>query len=283
MGLAIAGRIGCVTNEGEGLLNFDPPPSGDSASGARGGMRERIGARDWSATALGPAQDWPPSLTGFVRLMLNSAEPTFLAWGPDRAWLYNDAFIPILGDRHPGALGRPSREVWAEAWPDLAWVFDQAFAGAPAQIADLEPPFGRHGRPEGALLAFSCSPAPDEQGRVAGVFGACREITADVAVAPAFREADERLELAMVAGGGVGAWDWDIVADRVYADARFAAIYSVDPIKASSGAPVADFFTAIHPDDRERVQDEIAKALGGLCGIQLGIPVGCSPTAWRAG
>ena len=38
---------------------------------------------------------------------------------PDgRISLYNDAYGASIGpDRHPAALGRPGREVWAEIWP----------------------------------------------------------------------------------------------------------------------------------------------------------------------
>jgi hypothetical protein len=51
----------------------------------------------------------------------------FLAWGPDRTWFYNDAFTPILGNKHPGALGRPSMEVWSEAKEVLEPMFDRVF------------------------------------------------------------------------------------------------------------------------------------------------------------
>jgi hypothetical protein len=42
--------------------------------------------------------------------MLASPQPMFMAWGPARTWLYNDAFIPILAAKHPAALGRHALE-----------------------------------------------------------------------------------------------------------------------------------------------------------------------------
>jgi anti-sigma B factor antagonist len=33
-----------------------------------------------------------------------------LWWGPELRFLYNDAYLPLLGDKHP-ALGRPGRQV----------------------------------------------------------------------------------------------------------------------------------------------------------------------------
>ena len=59
----------------------------------------------------------------------------------------------------------------------------------------------------------------------------------------------------------VGSWDWDVVADRVTADPEFARLYGVDPDEAQAGARLERFFTAMHPDDRPRVQAEIAAAL----------------------
>lgn len=52
---------------------------GESDSGvwiASGGeIGARIGAFDWSNTALGPMESWPQSLTTTVRLLLNSRYP----------------------------------------------------------------------------------------------------------------------------------------------------------------------------------------------------------------
>ena len=59
----------------------------------------------------------------------------------------------------------------------------------------------------------------------------------------------------------VGSWDWDVVADRVTADAAFARLYGVDPAEARDGASIERFFGAMHPDDAPRVQAEIAAAL----------------------
>ncbi len=36
-------------------------------------------------------------------------------WGPDLWFLYNDAFLPLLGTKHP-ALGKPGEAVWPEIW-----------------------------------------------------------------------------------------------------------------------------------------------------------------------
>ena len=80
-----------------------------------GEMAARMSDLDWSATRLGAPSAWSETLNTLIELMLDSRQPMFMAWGEAQTWLYNDAFIPILGDKHPGALGRPAMEVWAEA------------------------------------------------------------------------------------------------------------------------------------------------------------------------
>ena len=77
----------------------------------------------------------------------------------------------------------------------------------------------------------------------------------------ALRESQERLEDALSAGRGVGAWDWDVAADRVKADDRFARLYGVDPQRVAQGAPIAEVLAAVHPNDRARVQLDIQTAL----------------------
>jgi hypothetical protein len=94
-----------------------PPLPSFLADGGEMGAHMR--AHDWSISPLDPPEAWPPSLGTVVSLVLTSKFPMFIAWGPELAFLYNDAYAPILGAKHPDALGRPFREVWAEIWGDL--------------------------------------------------------------------------------------------------------------------------------------------------------------------
>ena len=102
-----------------------------------GEMGQRIRAFNWNLTPLGPPEDSPQALKTLVNLFLASKQPMFLGWGPERTSLYNDAFIPILGRKHPSALGQPSMAVWAEAREVLEPMFDRVFAGDPVSIEDF--------------------------------------------------------------------------------------------------------------------------------------------------
>jgi len=77
----------------------------------------------------------------------------------------------------------------------------------------------------------------------------------------ALRKSEERLQLAIEASGVVGTWDWDIQSDLLYADARFAELFNVDPRAAAAGTSVKNFMGGIHPDDRGRVQEQIDEAI----------------------
>ncbi|WP_254514747.1 hybrid sensor histidine kinase/response regulator [Novosphingobium sp. G106] len=67
----------------------------------------------------------------------------------------------------------------------------------------------------------------------------------------------------MAATGASGAWDWDVSADKLHTDARFAELYGLDPEAAIAGLPTSAFFQAIHPDDRARIRIAVAGVLAG--------------------
>jgi PAS domain S-box-containing protein len=158
-----------------------------AAAGAGGGldflsgpgdMARRIRDYDWASTALGPPAAWSMPLKTLVGLMLSSVQPMFMAWGPSQTWLYNDAFVPILGDKHPWALGRPALgKVWHEAATALEPLFAKVFGGEPVHMEDFAIKLDRHGRLEEAHFAYSYTPVRDEKGDVVALFGACQEIT----------------------------------------------------------------------------------------------------------
>ncbi len=145
------------------------------------GMADAIRSYDWSTTPLGPLDSWPESLRTLTRLMLESAQPMFIAWGPEATWLYNDAFVPILGSKHPSALGLPAQTaVWKEADAVLGPMFAQVFAGQSVQMDDFALDLDRDGTLREAHFSFSYTPARDEAGDVSGLFGVCTETTGQV-------------------------------------------------------------------------------------------------------
>jgi PAS domain S-box-containing protein len=125
---------------------------------------------DWSASPLGPVEQWPQSLKTTVRIMLTSRQPMFVWWGEQLINLYNDAYIAIAGGKHPDALGQPASYVWREIWEQVGPRAESAMlknegAYDEAMMLIME----RNGYPEETYYTFSYSPVPNDQGGAGGV------------------------------------------------------------------------------------------------------------------
>lgn len=153
-------------------------------------------AHPWAASPLGEPDGWPQPLKTLVGVMLAAEQPMFVAWGANRTLLYNDAYAPMLADRHPAAFGRPFMAVWADAERELTPLFDRVFAGEPVHMGDLALQLNRAGRPPEAHFAFSYTPVRDESGDVVGLFCPCTETT-DQVLAERRRAAEAQRQLAV--------------------------------------------------------------------------------------
>jgi DNA-binding NtrC family response regulator/signal transduction histidine kinase len=151
----------------------------ESVFAGGGEMGARMRAVDWSATVLGPVEQWPESLRACVRIVLGSGYPMLISWGPDYTMLYNDAYGVVVGTKHPGALGRSCREVLAEAWDYIGPLFDAVFTqGQPfTTLTDQLFTINRNNYLEECYFAFSYSPVPDDDGHVGGVLTNLLELT----------------------------------------------------------------------------------------------------------
>lgn len=132
---------------------------------------------DWSRSPLGPPASWPRSLCTVAALMIGSKFPMFVAWGPNLSFLYNDAYVSILGAKHPGAMGQPFQEVWGEIWSDIGPLATRAMEGEATWLEDLPLVMNRKGFDEQTWFTFSYSPVRDDSGTVVGMFCACTETT----------------------------------------------------------------------------------------------------------
>jgi signal transduction histidine kinase len=137
-------------------------------------------AQDWSSSPLGPPDNWPQELVTVVNLLLDSRFPMFVAWGPELAFLYNDEYAKVMGDKHPAGFGRPFSEVWAEIWPTITPIVADALAGKSSYFEDLPLMVLRKGYLEQAWFTFSYSPMRDSTGSACGIYCAVVETSARV-------------------------------------------------------------------------------------------------------
>lgn len=205
-------------------------------------------ALDWQATRLGAPMAWSPVLRTTVETVLNSSTPLMLAWGDELRMIYNDSYAEILEDKHPGALGQPFAEVWPEIWSELKPLFDQAMAGQPVHLTDLNLTLFRSGKLQQSWFDFALSPVW-EAGRVGGVFCVITETTTARLLAHSLEQSERHL--------------------RAMSDAMPQMVFSCFPDGTSdyfnmrwtefggAGFPATTegWQELIHPDDKQRVQD----------------------------
>jgi PAS domain S-box-containing protein len=144
-------------------------------------LADLIRQRDWAASPVGPMEEWPPSLRTTLSICLESRFPILIWWGPEFVMLYNDAYAPLIGRKHPAALGQRGADCFPEIWeiigPMLAGVRER---GQSTWSADQLLLLERRGFPEECYFTFSYSPIRDESSAIAGVFTAVAETTGHV-------------------------------------------------------------------------------------------------------
>ncbi len=188
-------------------------------------MARRMREVDWVGTPLGPPAGWPPALRTAVELLLRSQLPMYVAAGPRWSLLYNDAYAPMLGARHPDALAAAFADAWPEVWPGLQPVLADALAGKAVFQEDLPMLLARRGWPEEAWFTYSLSAIGGEEPGADGVFCACTETTAQVVGERRLRALGELAELGSatdVEAAGAAAVE---VLSRYRADVPAALLY----------------------------------------------------------
>jgi len=160
-------------------------------------MRALVEAHDWSVTPLSARHAWSPSLKLAVDIILASAFPMALRWGPDFVLIYNDAYRPILGDKHPWALGRAAREAWSEVWDQIEPAHTAISQGRLPSIfaEDMLLRIQRHGAGwDDARFTLGYSPVddPTTPTGIGGVMVTAVEITDRVVAEAALRTSEGR-------------------------------------------------------------------------------------------
>ncbi|MBV7572595.1 PAS domain-containing protein [Pseudomonas sp. PDM32] len=233
-------------------------------AGWSGEMAGRIRAFDWSRTELGPLDSWSRSLTSAVQLMLASPLPMVMLWGQSGYMIYNDAYSKFAGGRHPYLLGSAVELGWPEVAEFNRHVVDTCLAGGTLSFRNKELVLLRDGVPEDVWMDLYYSPVADDDGRPAGVMAMVVETTERViseqrrqAAEDAYRADNERVRLALNAGALLGSFVWDIKANVLSGDERFARTFSYPPGQDLENLSQETAESRIHPDDRNWVRERV--------------------------
>jgi PAS domain S-box-containing protein len=171
-------------------------------------------------------------------------------WSPECEALYGMAPGTFAG-RHEDAR----RPVHPDDYPRVQADVRRAIASA----GELDTEY-RIVWPDGSVrwLAARGRVVTDDSGRAVRMIGVNSDVTARRRAATELAENEERLRLVMLAGR-LGAWDWDVRANKIAWTDRVYEIHGVRP--GEFDGSLEAFLRIVHADDRDRVTIEIRRAL----------------------
>lgn len=140
-------------------------------------MHEWMRAFDWERSAFGHPSAWPNSLCTVVALVLDSALPMCLCWGPELRVLYNQAFQALLQGKHPASFASRMKDLCPQEWTRLEPVVDRALAGEPCAFENPPREVIRNGASCRCWFTLSYTPVHGDDGLVAGLMCISTETT----------------------------------------------------------------------------------------------------------
>jgi PAS domain S-box-containing protein len=230
----------------------------------------RLRSIDWAPTALGDVHTWPLSLQTALRIVLSSHFPMMIHWGPELITFYNDAYAPSLGCKHPGNLGRPAKEWWAEMWDQLTPIFDKVFAGEAFYVQDACYTPDRDGGSREAYFTHCHSPLWDDQGQIAGIFLVVTETTRGILAERRLKDMNAHLEELVVERTEDRNALWQLSQDMMLRCTLDGLITAVNPAWTEclgwldTELVGHSIFELVHPDD-------LAQAMVGNAELAQGI------------
>src|SRR3984893_16129785 len=249
---------------------------------------------DWAAHPLGP----PAAAAGEVRPAVSVA---FASRFPIVVWLgvddlfvvYNDAYIQILGDKHPAALGRRGRFVWWDIWEPISPMLASVIATGEATWShDLMLPMVTGGRRQERYFTFTYSPLVGGNGQIYGIFCPSWETTERVISerrlhllnAVAFATMETRtVDDAVSAAVSVCADQPDVPLVAAYvrgADAAETTLRGATPSVLPLLPPTLDKLTDWEPTARSRAELQIIEGVASVIhGLHEALGAGCPDQA----
>ncbi len=250
-----------------------------------GEMARLIRAFEWSATALGAPEHWPPALASMVRMLLTTRHPGMIFWGDEHLCLYNDAVRGMLDtSRHPSLLGRPAASAWASIWPVIGPDVEHVMRGGGATWHRNEPiALPRNGVLVDTYWTSSYAPIDGDTrpNGIGGVLLLCTETPEGVVLRrsleleTALRQSEERFCMA-VDSIGLGTFDIGLTTGEALLSDNARQLFGlVEPVTSFE-----QLLCRVHPDDRGLLESSMSDALlvanHGLYRLKLRIVAGAN-------
>lgn len=143
----------------------------------RDSVAQSVLDHDWSQTSLGARENWSPTVTAIVNLVLNAKVPMALLWGREGILMVNQACARIGGTLPVGVLGGSILEVWPETLAFHRQVLGSVLKGETLTYRNQALQLERDGRRETASFDLDYSPITEPDGRVIGALVILNETT----------------------------------------------------------------------------------------------------------
>nr|BDT27562.1 ATP-binding protein [Bacteriovorax sp. HI3] len=164
-----------------------------------GEMGKRIATFDWQSTPMGDPSKWPANLITALGIMLENKFPMYIVWGQNLIQFYNDAYIELLGDKHPKALGSTPSVTWSELWEEISPLFESVFNGENVRFDDHPMTINYNGRMVQRYFNFTYCPIRNADGTVGGVLDTVIDTTSDVLNKKALSRNEEKFRILLEA------------------------------------------------------------------------------------
>jgi PAS domain S-box-containing protein len=231
-------------------------------------MAQRIRDHDWGSTILGRIEDWPDGLLCHVNLMLACAFPALVFWGTELVQLYNDAFVPLLAERHPSGLGQTAEQCWADAWHIVGPNLQRVIVGRETVYHEnAVVPIVRDGRLQDIRWTYNYSPIFSPEADVLGVLVICQDITREVTALQSLRESEARaLRVLQSIGDAVIVTDAETRITQMNPVAEQLTGWTLEDAK---GELLANVFHIVNETTRQPVESpaDRVKSMGRAVGL----------------
>ncbi len=134
-------------------------------------------ASDWRHRQAVSGEPLAREMRQMLTFIMESPEPLWFCWGAEKRFFFNDAYLPLLGDKVHGAMGERLDIVWADVWADVGDAIAAVYGGDSRHFVDLQLFMNRDGFMKETFWTFSYSPLRTDDGAVAGLFCVVSEQT----------------------------------------------------------------------------------------------------------
>ena len=135
-------------------------------------------AFDWSKSTIGNIESWTDSLISAVRLLLIDPRPSAMMVGADYAIIYNEAYFPIVGLRHPSAFAKAFGLVYPEL-PEFPTMLHDVSQSKKPIFSDNTPfTLKRNGYSEEAWFSYTLIPLFEPNQHCFAIYNPVFETTA---------------------------------------------------------------------------------------------------------